>query len=270
MAGKIIRTALLCGLLALVGCSSDSDEGLFDDGLLSVGPGGDFVSIQAAVDAAPGGATITVGPGTYTERVVIDKSLTLIGAGAASKIELGGSGQPDPDDTGAGIDSALEVRDTVGVIVRGFTVRGPADGVRVQDSSDVVLQEIVASDNGDEGVDIRGSSEVEVSGIFESNGDEGVQIREGSQGVVVHASTMRLNAQDGVKIRDSTNCIVRDNVVRENSDDGVLVRNSGGVEVLNNEIAGNIGFGLRIGNSPDIVFEDNTIQNNVAGDIEID
>jgi hypothetical protein len=40
-----------------------------------------FPSIQAAVDAAPEGATILIGPGTYVENITITKSLTLEGSG---------------------------------------------------------------------------------------------------------------------------------------------------------------------------------------------
>ncbi len=41
----------------------------------------DYPTIQAAVDAAPEGATILIEPGTYTENIVITKSLTLEGSG---------------------------------------------------------------------------------------------------------------------------------------------------------------------------------------------
>jgi len=40
-----------------------------------------FKSIQAAINAAQPGATITIGAGTYTENIVLNKSLTLHGAG---------------------------------------------------------------------------------------------------------------------------------------------------------------------------------------------
>jgi hypothetical protein len=46
----------------------------------------DYPTIQAAVDAAPSGATIHVAQGTYTEQIVIDKDLTLRGAGPSATV----------------------------------------------------------------------------------------------------------------------------------------------------------------------------------------
>src|ERR1039458_9658091 len=39
-----------------------------------------FTSIQAAINAASPGATITIGPGNYYENVVVNKSVTLQGS----------------------------------------------------------------------------------------------------------------------------------------------------------------------------------------------
>mgnify|MGYP001812183684 FL=1 len=49
---------------------------------------GDFATIQAAVDAAADGDTISIRPGTYTEAVVVDKDITLAGDGPREAIVI--------------------------------------------------------------------------------------------------------------------------------------------------------------------------------------
>jgi hypothetical protein len=51
---------------------------------------GCFPTLQAAVDAANGGDTIRIAPGTFAGGVTIDKSVTLRGAGAGETIIRGG------------------------------------------------------------------------------------------------------------------------------------------------------------------------------------
>lgn len=55
---------------------------------ITVCPSGcDYTSIQAAVNAASSGNTISIGAGTYDEQVVVNKGLTLVGAGATTIIQ---------------------------------------------------------------------------------------------------------------------------------------------------------------------------------------
>jgi len=78
----VLRTILSAGVLAVLlvlacaGTAAGATWVVDDDG------GADFVSIQAAVDAASAGDTIEVRGGTYVENVDVDKRLTLIGDGA--------------------------------------------------------------------------------------------------------------------------------------------------------------------------------------------
>lgn len=50
-----------------------------------------YSQIQPAVDAAAGGDTISVGPGTYTGGISIAKNLTLVGSGTASTVISSGN-----------------------------------------------------------------------------------------------------------------------------------------------------------------------------------
>src|SRR5947207_12721220 len=58
---------------------------------LCVGPAsGCYATIQGALDAAHHGDTINVAAGTFAGGITIDKSVRLVGAGAASTIIRGG------------------------------------------------------------------------------------------------------------------------------------------------------------------------------------
>ena len=51
-----------------------------------------YTSIQAAINVLPPGATITIGPGNYSENVVVTKPVTLKGSGSETVIYPGTSG----------------------------------------------------------------------------------------------------------------------------------------------------------------------------------
>lgn len=282
---RTLLVVLVALLLGVAGC--DSDDDILDADTLTVGPSGsaDFPSIQSAVESAKVGATIMVEAGTYVEEVVIEQSVTLLGAGAGSIVKF-------PTDSGTQ-DAVIEVRDAVGVHIEGFRVLGPDDGIQVRDSSEVVIASVVASGNGDEGVDVRNSSDVEISGIFEDNGDQGIHVRGESDRVLIHSSTITGsvqdgvkielstavtvdsstvsgNGQDGVKIESSADCTLSDSVVTNNGDDGVLVGESTGTQLLENEITDNLDKGIHLRASPDTLLEGNTVLGNAGGEIEID
>jgi nitrous oxidase accessory protein len=74
----VSRTSLAIVLLACASCSGASErKGPVPDAVL-VAPG---ESIQAAIDRAPSGGVVRLGAGEWNERVVIEKPLTLEGAG---------------------------------------------------------------------------------------------------------------------------------------------------------------------------------------------
>src|SRR5450631_3419288 len=78
---RTIRVLVLGGVVAacLAGASSASASLVCNTGCF-------FKSIQAAISAAQPGATITVGAGNYYENLVVDKPLTVRGAGTKTVI----------------------------------------------------------------------------------------------------------------------------------------------------------------------------------------
>lgn len=81
---------ILAAFLATAGLSAAT---------ITVGPGGapdyDYATIQAAINAADPGNTIQVAAGTYTERLMVTKAITLQGAGAGLSI-IDGTGLTGP------------------------------------------------------------------------------------------------------------------------------------------------------------------------------
>ena len=79
---------------------------------LTVGLGGTYSTIQAAVDAAGNGDTIEIAAGTYREQVTVDgKNITIHGAGSGQTI--------------------IEAPDAASLVVQRFGFqRAPADQIR--------------------------------------------------------------------------------------------------------------------------------------------
>jgi hypothetical protein len=89
----VVKRASLTGLclLALTGGSVAIVPRRAEAGNLCVGGGpGCFATIKEAVDAAADGDTITIGPGTFAGGITIDKSISVVGAGADATIIEGG------------------------------------------------------------------------------------------------------------------------------------------------------------------------------------
>ncbi len=103
-------------VIGLAACFAIAFAGLVAIGAtITVGPGGDHATIQAAINAAVVGDTIEVAAGTYAENVTVNKSVSILGAPG---VVLQGSG-------GNGL--LIQAPD---IVIQGFEIKGYAIGVR--------------------------------------------------------------------------------------------------------------------------------------------
>ena len=257
---------VLPGLMLGTSCS-DSSDGVVGSGgnvmVVSDDGSGDFITIQEAVDASHVGDLVQIRSGSYLERVVVDKSLTIVGDGPGSIISA--NGVPLLPGSLASDSAVLVIRDAFDVIIEDVSFSGPEDGVIVRSSSNVTLRKINASGNGGNGVDVRSSAVVNVSGTFSGNGDHGVRVRNGSTDVVVESGLMTGNVDDGIRVLESSNVMVRDNDSSQNGDNGIEVRDSTGVSLVGNTVNNNAEYGIRIRDS-DVLVENNNAAGNQEGD----
>nr|BAL59680.1 hypothetical protein HGMM_OP4C316 [Candidatus Acetothermum autotrophicum] len=263
-----------------------------------------FSKIQAALDAAKDGDTITVGPGVYRENLKITKSVSLIGAGAAQTrvmpahpgidlilVELGDFNSPKPLEQvrleGFTFQGPLHSEDGIALIrnwapLRSLQLRQnifrdakpPATGIEIFYS-----EEFVAEGNSSSGVlttlDIRGGRQIRVA----RNRLESVMVDpawqdEQGQPIESRAEVVDNDVSGGIGV--SGNTIVRNNRLRGGSI-GVGVGSNHPVDfvqVLNNELIGpgvlrrspDISWGIHLGDSGDrVLIEGNKITNYDVG-----
>jgi len=266
------RLALTIALLAgitVTGCSDGSPSARAGGSLTVGGNQGDFSSLQSAVNAASDGDVITLQSVTLDEQVVVSKSITIVGNGGAS-LSLSGSPQAFGDDSSDTSSAALIIRDVSGVEIIGLSFTGPQDGIQIRNASDIRIVDVTVTGSGDDGVDVRASTEVSIQGRFESNGDRGIQIREGSSQVTVEDSVLAGNVDDGLRARESSAVTILRTEVSANGGDGIELRDIFGATVADSSMTSNLEYGLRIRSSSDVIRRNNSISGNGQGDVRID
>jgi nitrous oxidase accessory protein len=234
---------MLCVLLSLVlaaPASQDPQGHASAPGALEGRPtAGQVSSLQAAIDRAPAGATLTVPAGTYEGDVIIDRPLRLVGVGR-------------PRLVGSGAGSVVRVR-ADGVSVEGFDIDGRLGGDLARDSSGVHVSGRAARI-----ADCR--IERALFGIYlrEAHGSTvercriaGIRGRDaGEKGSGIHVWNT-----DGFRLIDNEIADVRDGFYIQSSPRGFVARNR----------ARDLRYGLHYMFSDDNVFEDNVFENGAAG-----
>jgi parallel beta-helix repeat protein len=198
---------------------------------LTVGTDGQYATIQQAVNAAKPGDIVRVTPGSYTENVVVDKSLTITAA----------SGRPTVQAADASKDVFLLT--SPGVRIDGLTIAGGASGVQIQGTSKCVVTNIVARDNV-RGVYLSHSTENEISKNNLADNSYGVY------GDGASSNTISSNVATGEKGTGAT------------LGDGIFLNYGDSNKITGNNLSANHVFGISMYTSTRNVISDNTMIDN--------
>lgn len=193
---------------------------------VSVVVGRDAPTIAAAVAAAPANTTVRVPPGTYRERIAIERPITLAGAGPGSTvIDGGGEGSPvrlEADHT------AVSGVSIVGV---GDRTRDPGAAGDDKDAWDHNVE--LGYGHGDAGVRAVGVEDVLVADVRIETRANGVLLRDAPGAVVdrvrVEGTEAWRDGFMGVMAMRSPAVIQRSTFV--GGRDGVYAHRSGGIVV---------------------------------------
>jgi parallel beta-helix repeat protein len=152
--------------------------------------GAEFTSIQAAINQAFPGDTIFVKSGTYTENIVIDKKIDLIGVDS-------GDGYPilDPAKTGNSIEILAD-----GCRVEGFSIlnSGSFNGIRIRSSENTIRSNTFR--NNANGIFLVSAMKNSISGNTITNSSQA--------GIILQASNDNLFEENSVS--ENTNGIELD------------------------------------------------------------
>lgn len=214
-----------------------------------------YNTIQEGVNAASVGGTVQVASGTYYENVVINKSLTLKGAGSDITI-IDGSGPPK---------TGVEITGD-NVNISRFTIRNSGHGVHLHMCSGATVSDNTITSNKYEGIYAQSSNGNTIRGnIITSNEFEGMYL-EASTGNKISGNTITNNTFWGICLDSSSNnnTISGNTITSHIRWPGIVLENSGSIIISDNVILSN-DRGIELVSSSDDTISGNTISNNDIG-----
>ncbi len=153
----------------------------------ATGQSGDpLATVQAGIDRVSSGGTVNVAAGTYTEQLVVNKPVTITGAGEANTMIQGPTNMVDSACVGGGVRAEV-------------SVCGSAN-------STVTMSQLTVS-GGASGEDADASCAPQITGIYVSDG-ETLNLSHGTVTNVFNAAGASLwGCQQGVAIRAGSNAL---------------------------------------------------------------
>lgn len=202
------------------------------------GPG-NYTQIQDAINDSSDGDIIYVYHGIYSENIVVNKSIALIGESKDNTV-IDGS-----------LTGTVVTISTDRVIISGFTIQNSGSGYPYWDAGISILSP--------------SSNNITIFGNNLTNNNWGIFLNHTSDNEIFENDIFN-NIYCGVLLNDASGNLFLNNIT--NSENGIILSSSSQNNICNNNINSN-GEGIYMYNSSDNLIHDNSILDNIAIGIEV-
>ena len=220
-----------------------------------------YPTIQAAIDAASPGDTVSVAPGTYNERINNnDKAITIESTGGAAVTTINGGG--------AGSVVLLGANAGETPVVRGFTLTNgysmfDSGGVATSGGPALIENNVITGNKNcagaGAGVEAAFSAATIRGNTISNNGPQGCSGGTGGGGILVRGAGT-------VKILGN---VITGNSTAAGSGGGITLFAAGAPTVSGNTISGNLNGGaIWLANQSDALIQNNVITGNAGGGVD--
>jgi parallel beta-helix repeat protein len=210
-------------------------------------------TIQEGITDANDGDTVLVYNGTYTENIVLNKTITLTG-----------EGMPMID--------AHSLGDAINITTDNCTVKGfccvnaqpsPYAGIHVE-SGNNVIEDNTCKDNY-MGIYLSGSLNKIRNNIANYNHADGIGLGTSSDNNTIVNNTAKNNGNNGIYLKESNNNKIANNIANSNKFDGIRLRSNSNNIVTNNMANSNKEAGILCLTSSDNILTYNNLSSNSFG-----
>jgi len=254
----VFLLAVIAVSAAAVGSGLTDGAVASDDDTITVDKsGGDYETIQAAVDNASRGDTIRVAPGTYRESVYVGKSVTLTAPNGATIANTTGDGS-------SGSYSGIYYERSARVDLSGFELTGWTEAIYAfeNDGGDATIRDVTISDSGYSAIGfVGGSSSLTVEDVRIEGAAEGINVADSTGDIEISETVIR-DTGDGIDLEGiSGTWTIEATTVRDTTADLIDVALASGDGSIRDSILVNSGDGgLKIEDSTgDLTIRDTTI-----------